>query len=111
MSGGDVKKESAWEVYIIRTRDGSLYTGITTDLNRRIRQHSRGQGGARYFHFSGPASVVFREGHADRSSASRRESEIKRLKRADKLHIVQEYAAKYGVTRVSEFDSQAGENS
>lgn len=69
-----------WFVYIIRCTDGSLYTGITTDVERRIAQHARGLG-AKYFRARAraPAAVVYQESGHTRSTASRREAEIKKL--------------------------------
>ncbi len=74
---------------MIEAEDGSLYTGITTDIARRFRQHSAGRGGARYFNGRRPRGVVFLERGHDRSSASRREVEIKRLDRARKRELRQ----------------------
>ena len=83
------KSESKlWEVYIIETEDGTLYTGITNDLERRFSQHSTKKG-ARFFHTSPPKALLFRERHPDRSSALRREAEIKKLSRAQKLALIQ----------------------
>lgn len=76
-----------WQVYIILCSDDSLYTGITTDLARRFRQHAQGRG-AKYFRGRQPVAVVYREGEHSRSSASRREAEIKALKRTDKDLLV-----------------------
>ncbi|MFA5517358.1 MAG: GIY-YIG nuclease family protein [Desulfuromonadales bacterium] len=72
-----------WRVYIILCSDNSLYTGITTDMERRFQQHLTGRG-ARYFRGRQPVRVVyFEEGHS-RSSAARREVRIKSMKRAEK---------------------------
>lgn len=76
-----------WLVYIIRCSDGSLYTGITTDLQRRFQQHASGTG-AKYFRGRKPLEVAYcEEGHT-RSSASRREMEIKGLERDAKLSLI-----------------------
>nr|WP_320114701.1 GIY-YIG nuclease family protein [uncultured Desulfuromonas sp.] len=80
-----------WLVYIIRCRDNSLYTGITTDLERRFAQHAGGRG-ARYFRGHEPIEVVYRESGHSRSSASRREAAIKRLKAADKWRLIEQSA-------------------
>ena len=70
---------------MIRASDRSLYTGISTDVERRFLQHQRGTG-AKYFHTGRrPEQVVFREAGHDRSSASRREAAIKKLPRSEKL--------------------------
>ncbi|HFD39335.1 MAG TPA: GIY-YIG nuclease family protein [Anaerolineae bacterium] len=76
-----------WQVYIILCSDQSLYTGITNDLARRLAQHRAGEG-AKYFRGRRPLKVVYLEGDHDRSSASRREAEIKRLSRAQKLRLI-----------------------
>lgn len=77
-----------WTVYIIRCDDGTLYTGITTDLARRLGEHSSGPRGARYFNGRNPMRIEYSECGHSRSTASRRESEIKRLSRTDKLRLI-----------------------
>ncbi len=72
-----------WFVYILRCADGSLYTGVTTDVNRRFRQHNDGTA-SRYTRSRRPTRLVYQEAHADRSSAQRREAAIKALSRRDK---------------------------
>ncbi len=72
-----------WQVYIILCSDNTLYTGITTDLARRLRMHAEGKG-ARYFRGRRPEKVVYLETGHTRSSASRREAEIKKLTPAAK---------------------------
>lgn len=79
----------AWWVYIVRCADGSLYTGVTTDISRRIRQHN-GElvGGARYTQSRRPVQLMRKEECASRSAASTREYAIKQLSRADKEKIL-----------------------
>lgn len=77
-----------WQVYIIRGDDGRLYTGITTDIERRWREHTRGPKGARYFRGRRPAQLCYLESHPDRSSASRREYAIKQLSRRAKEQLI-----------------------
>lgn len=77
-----------WTVYIIRCDDESLYTGVTTDLNRRFAEHCNGKRGARYFAGRQPDAVVWQENDHDRSSALRREAAIKKLSRREKLALV-----------------------
>jgi predicted GIY-YIG superfamily endonuclease len=77
----------AWHVYLLRCGDGTLYAGTTTDLARRISAHSSGKG-ARYTRGRGPLVLAWSEEVADRSAALRRECEIKRLRRAQKLRLV-----------------------
>jgi putative endonuclease len=75
-----------WHVYIILCSDDSLYTGITTDIDRRFRQHASGRG-ARYFRGRQPRELVFLESGHTRSSAGKREAEIKGMTRAGKAAL------------------------
>ena len=76
-----------WSVYIIRCTDNSLYTGITTDVYKRFSQHAK-QKGAKFFWGRQPEELVYVETKPDRSSASKREFVIKKLKRLDKLSLI-----------------------
>ncbi|KAF3983179.1 MAG: GIY-YIG nuclease family protein [Methylococcales symbiont of Hymedesmia sp. n. MRB-2018] len=76
-----------WLLYIIQCTDESLYTGITTDMEKRFQQH-RSQQGAKYFRAKKPKKLVYLELDHDRSSASKREYEIKQLSRADKICLI-----------------------
>lgn len=76
-----------WSVYIIRCSDGSLYTGISNDVQRRFREHASGLG-AKYFRGRQPKEVVYVETGHDRGSASKREIVIKKLPRAGKLQLL-----------------------
>ena len=73
---------------MIRTSDAQLYTGITTDIQRRWQEHLSGKGGARYFRARKPQAVCFLEEHPDRSSASKREAAIKKLSKIEKEFLV-----------------------
>ena len=75
-----------WQIYIIKCRDGSLYTGITIDLEKRLAAHNAGKG-AKYTTPRRPVQLVYREGAANRSEASKRENVIKKLNRNDKLAL------------------------
>jgi putative endonuclease len=77
-----------WSVYIIRCDDGSLYTGVSTDVERRFREHLGQPRGARYFNGRMPLEVVWREDGHTRSTACRREAAIKKLSRAQKLGLI-----------------------
>ena len=77
-----------WQVYIILCIDNSLYTGITTDVQRRFAQHLAGTG-AKYFRGHSPLRLVYLEDGHDRSSASRREAEIKKLRPEDKRRLIE----------------------
>ena len=79
-----------WSLYIIEASDASLYTGITTDVERRFAEHLHGPKGARYFNGRSPLKVIYREDGHDRASASRREAEIKKLSRRAKQQLIAE---------------------
>ncbi|HFD92833.1 MAG TPA: GIY-YIG nuclease family protein [Gammaproteobacteria bacterium] len=82
---------SNWYVYIVRCADSSFYTGIAVDVDRRIDEHNAGRAaGARYTRGRRPVRLVYQERHASRSSACRREYEIKRLSRREKEILVAE---------------------
>jgi putative endonuclease len=75
-----------WTVYILECADGSLYTGITNDLDRRMAEHAAGKG-ARYTRGRGPFRLVYSETCQGRAEASKRETAIKVLDRAQKLQL------------------------
>ena len=78
---------------MVETQAGRLYTGITTDPERRFKEHCEGgKLGARFFRTDKASAMVFLEAQADRSSASKREYELKQLTRTKKLALVQAYA-------------------
>ena len=85
MSSSD---DSGWYVYIIRASDDSLYTGITTDLERRLKQHQTGKGGAKYFRGRKACDFVYTESGHNRSSASIREAQIKKMTRQQKSPLL-----------------------
>ena len=74
-------------VYIVRCADGTLYTGWTTDVTRRVAQHNAGRGGA-YTRLHRPVVLVYQEAAVDRRSAMLREIAIKRLNRASKERLI-----------------------
>ncbi len=78
----------SWYVYIILCTDDSLYTGITTDLNKRWSQHCC-QKGAKYFRGRNPKEFVYIENQHTRSTASKREAVIKKLKRVEKFQLIE----------------------
>jgi putative endonuclease len=77
-----------WFVYIIEASDGSLYTGVTTDVVRRFAEHCSQKKGAKFFRGRTPREVVFTECHPDRSSAQRREATIKRMDKEGKINLI-----------------------
>lgn len=86
-----------WYVYIVCCNDGTLYTGITTDLERRIASHNSGKGGAKYTRSRRPVSLVYAEPAASRSEAAKREYDIKQLPLPEKCLLV---ASNNGYTRL-----------
>ena len=76
-----------WYLYILRCGDGSLYTGITTDVQRRLEAHRAGKG-AKYTRGRGPLELVYREEWGTHSEALKRELEIKRLPREEKEKLL-----------------------
>ena len=81
--------KNAWFVYIIEAENGHFYTGITTDLARRLNEHQTKQGGARFFHTSAAKKLIYQEPHPDRSSASKREAAIKKMSRKAKITLIE----------------------
>jgi putative endonuclease len=81
---------TAWFVYILRCRDGTLYTGVTVNLTKRLKAHENGLG-AKYTRSRLPANLVYQEAQPDRSSALRREAALRRLGRAGKLAVIRDF--------------------
>lgn len=82
-----------WIVYMLRCADGTLYTGITDQLERRLQAHNEGRG-AKYTRGRGPVEMVYRESCTDKSAALRREYAIKQLPRSKKLELLAGFAKK-----------------
>jgi putative endonuclease len=80
-----------WFVYILRCADGTLYTGITTDLARRVEEHNAGKSGARYTRSRRPVALAYSEAAANRSDASKREHAIKKLPLAAKMELLERF--------------------
>ena len=80
--------EKTWKLYILRCGDGSLYTGISTDVERRLEEHRSGKG-AKYTRGRGPLELAYVEECTDKSAALRRELEIKALPREEKLKLTE----------------------
>ena len=77
----------SWFVYILRCGDGSLYTGITDDVQRRLAAHRAGKG-AKYTRGRGPLELVYTQEQPDKSAALRRELQIKKLSRPQKEQLI-----------------------
>ena len=75
--------DSTWYLYMLRCKDGTLYTGITTDVQKRLQAHRSGKG-AKYTRGRGPLELVYREACGSHSDALKRELEIKSLPRDKK---------------------------
>ncbi len=77
-------------VYMVKCADNTLYTGISTELERRIEEHNDSDKGAKYTRVRRPVRLVYSEEHPDRSAASKREYEIKKkMSRAEKLKLIE----------------------
>lgn len=80
--------ERGWFVYVVECVDGTLYTGCTTDVSRRVKEHNSGKRGAKYTRSRRPVVLRAVQACDDRSSALRREAEIKRMSRSEKLSLI-----------------------
>ena len=81
-------KSNTWFVYILECHDFTFYTGITTDVERRLTEHNEGKLGARYTRARLPVKLVYSEKSENRSAASKREWEIKKLSRKQKKELI-----------------------
>jgi len=80
--------QQSWYVYILECSDGSLYTGVTTDPERRLHEHNHSARGARYTRARRPLSLAYREPAENRARACRREWEIKQLSAGEKRRLI-----------------------
>ena len=76
-----------WYLYILRCGDGTLYTGITTDIQRRLEAHRCGKG-AKYTRGRGPLELAYQEACSNHSEALKREAAVKRLSRTEKEQLI-----------------------
>ncbi|MGC1453681.1 MAG: GIY-YIG nuclease family protein [Nitrospirota bacterium] len=83
------RRASAWSLYTLKCRDGTLYTGITTDLSRRVRQHNDGTA-SRYTRSRLPVKLIFSEPCRGRSQALKREYAMKQLSRKEKIAYIRD---------------------
>jgi len=87
--GAEGSTAARWHLYIVRAADGTLYTGVATDVDRRVGEHAAGGArAARYLRGRGPLALVYRRLIGDRALALRAERRIKRLARERKEQIV-----------------------
>ena len=90
-----MSQSAPWAVYIVRCADGSLYTGVATDVARRVAEHNtKGRLAANYTRARHPVVLVYSEAAATRSAAGRREARIKKMRRRQKEALVEEGAAR-----------------
>jgi putative endonuclease len=86
-----------WYVYVVKCKDSTYYTGITTNIERRVRQHNGLlAGGARYTSARRPVELAYLEQAQDRSVASKREYQVRKLTRQQKQQLVQRYLTEAG---------------
>ena len=85
-------------VYILQCSDGTLYTGWTTDMERRLAAHNAGRG-ARYTRGRRPVQLVYLEGQQDRSSAQCREAALRRLSRSAKVQLIATHSPRLPLAR------------
>ncbi len=78
-------KTKPWYSYVIETEKGHLYTGITTDIERRFKEHASGKKGAKFFRTTAPLKIIFRKRFKNRSDASKFEARFKSFTRKEKL--------------------------
>ena len=77
-----------WYVYMVRCSDGTLYTGVTNDLQKRIKAHNSGKDGARYTRPRRPVKLVYSEEAETKSAAAKLEYKIKKMTREKKMKLV-----------------------
>lgn len=82
---------NSWYVYFLRCNDNSLYAGITTDITRRLHQHNHTKLGAKYTRAKRPVTLAFIESVVDKSSASKREYQLRKLSKTQKEQLVSTY--------------------
>ena len=88
MSNQATLEQANWIVYILKCSDGTFYTGVTNDLDKRIEQHNKGKG-AKYTRSRLPVHVVYQESAPEKGIALKREYAIKQLSREEKLQLMQ----------------------
>ena len=80
-------KAEQWYVYILKCADSTLYTGVTTDIERRLKEHNHEKIGAKYTRARRPVSLVYKENYQNRVEATRREAELKKFSKAEKRKL------------------------
>ena len=83
-----MKQSSNWYLYVVRCNDGTLYTGVTTDLKRRLDEHNTSKRGAKYTSRRRPVNLVYYKSYDCRSTAQKAEYKFKKLTREQKEKII-----------------------
>jgi putative endonuclease len=84
------KGSDIWHIYMVRCSDGTLYTGITNDLKKRIEAHNSGKDGARYTRSRRPVKLVYSEQVESKSAAAKLEYQLKKLPRLKKIRLIKD---------------------
>ena len=84
------KGSDIWHIYMVRCSDGTLYTGITNDLEKRIEAHNSGKDGARYTRSRRPVKLVYSEQVESKSAAAKLEYQLKKLPRLKKIRLIKD---------------------
>jgi len=93
-----------WSLYLIRTHQGNLYTGITTDVTRRLSEHAAGKLGAKSLRSKGPLTLVYQVELGDRSLASKAEYGVKKLPKSKKEQIIEQNLSKTDLLALLKLD-------
>ena len=80
-------KAEKWYVYILKCADNTLYTGVTTDMERRLKEHNHEKTGAKYTRARRPVSLVYQENYQNRVEATKREAELKKFSKLEKQRL------------------------
>ncbi len=83
-------KSNPWYLYVVKCSDSTLYTGVTTDLDRRLDEHNTSPKGAKYTSKRRPVILVYSKHYADRSQAQKAEYQFKQLTRKEKIKVINE---------------------
>jgi len=89
-------KQKNWFIYILRCADNTLYTGITTDIERRLKEHNAKKSVTRYTRTRQPLKLVYQENVESRSAAGKREVQLKKLKKIEKELLIKQFVKKGG---------------
>ena len=91
-------KQTIWYVYFLRCNDNSLYAGITTDIVRRLHEHNHSKLGAKYTRAKRPVTLVYVEQSLNKSTASKREYQLRQLSKSHKEYLVSAYLAEINIS-------------